>query len=58
MNGNKFAGLRKTEFKKLCKLPDGEVVGEVIKLNQTLYHNSLDVLKICILVRSNKRHLA
>jgi hypothetical protein len=58
MNGNKFAGLKRTEFKKLCKLPDGEVVGEVIRLNQTLYQNSLDVLKICTLVRSNKRHPA
>jgi len=58
MNGKKFAGLKRTEFKKLCKLSDGEVIGEVIRLNHTLYQNSLDVLKICTMVRSKKRHMA
>ncbi len=49
------AGLTVQDFRRLLKVPDKEVIGEVIRLNCTLYSNSLDVIKVCTRIKTQKR---
>lgn len=44
--------LSASDLKRLLRTSDGELIGEIIKLNKTSkYHNSLDVIRICSLLR-------
>jgi hypothetical protein len=50
--------LKAAHFKKLLRTPDQDLMGEVIRLNCTLYNNALDVVKVCVMVRENRQNLA
>lgn len=58
MKQKKLAGLKSKDFRRLLKVPDNEVVGEVIKLNCTIYSNSLDVLRVCSMIKMKRQSVA
>ncbi len=55
MDTEQLAGLKKTDFRKLLKVPEKEIVGEVIRLNCTIYANSLDVIRVCNIIRMKRK---
>ncbi len=48
--------LRAADLKKLLSIPEGDVLGEVIRLNCTYYGNGLDVLRVCTLVKERRQN--
>jgi hypothetical protein len=51
MDTKQLSGLRKKDFRKLLGIPDNEVMGEIIRLNCTVYSNGLDVIRVCTLIQ-------
>ena len=58
MKENCLAGLRKRDFDKLLRTPESELLGEIIRLNCTIYQNTLDVIKISSQIRVRKTRAA
>ncbi|MCA1751616.1 MAG: hypothetical protein ABR572_00795 [Cryomorphaceae bacterium] len=54
METKQLSGLHVSDFKKLMRIPENEIMGEVIRLNCTRYSNGLDVIRICTLIRQRK----
>jgi hypothetical protein len=51
MDTKQLSGLRQKDFRKLLGIPDNEVMGEIIRLNCTVYSNGLDVIRVCTLIQ-------
>lgn len=47
-------GLKRRDIKFLLKTPEEELVGEIIRLNCTIYQNTLDVIKVSLHIRNRK----
>ncbi len=46
--------LKKRHFKLLLNTPEEELMGEIIRLNCTIYQNALDVIKVSSHIRMRK----
>ena len=58
MNENCLAGLKKNDFNRLLQTPENELLGEIIRLNCTIYQNTLDVIKVSTQIRIRKTRAA
>lgn len=58
MKENNLAGLKQSDFKKLLSTPEHELLGEIIRLNCTIYQNTLDVIKVSSQIRIRKTRAA
>lgn len=58
MKQKNLSGLRKRDFEYLLKTPEEDLVGEIIRLNCTIYQNALDVVKVSMHIRKNRIRLA
>jgi hypothetical protein len=58
MKQNNLAGLKMEDFRRLLKVPDNEVVGEIIRLNCTIYGNSLDVIRVSSIIKMRRKTAA
>jgi hypothetical protein len=58
MNEQNSSGLKQADFQHLLKTPEPELLGEIIRLNHTIYANTLDVIKVCSIIRQKKRRVA
>ena len=47
-------GLKRRDFRFLLKTPEEELVGEIIRLNCTIYQNTLDVIKVSMHIRKRR----
>ena len=47
-------GLKRRDFQFLLKTPEEELLGEIIRLNCTIYQNALDVIKVSTHIRMRK----
>ncbi len=54
MTYREYTGLKSRDFKKLLRIPDSEILGEVIRLNCTVYSNGLDVIKVCTYIKESR----
>lgn len=48
-------GLKTRDFKRLLNVPESDIMGEIIRLNCTVYSNCLDVIKVCNFILENKQ---
>ena len=58
MRNTDRGGLKSRDFKKLLKTPEQELIGEIIRLNHTIYENTLDVLKVCSAIKMKRQKVA
>lgn len=58
MKQDSLEGLRQRDFNKLLKTPENELLGEIIRLNCTIYQNTLDVIKVNSQIRTRKTRVA
>lgn len=52
------SGLKHSDIQHLLKTPESELLGEIIRLNHTIYANTLDVIKVCTIIRKKKSRVA
>jgi hypothetical protein len=52
------SGLKQADLQHLLRTPESELLGEIIRLNHTIYSNTLDVIKVCTIIRQKKRRVA
>ena len=50
-------GLKRSHIKLLLKTPEEELLGEIIRLNCTIYQNALDVIKVSSHIRMQRSAL-
>ncbi len=58
MKQNNLTGLRTRDFKKLLITPEQDLLGEIIRLNCTVYANSLDVIKVSTHILQSRSNAA
>lgn len=51
-------GLKRSDFELLLKTPENDLLGEIIRLNCTIYQNTLDVIKVSTHIRLRKTRAA
>lgn len=51
----KASGLKRADLKYLLKTPESDLIGEIIRLNHTIYSNTLDVIKVCTIIRQRRK---
>lgn len=51
-------GLKRSDFELLLKTPEKDLLGEIIRLNCTIYRNTLDVIKVSTHIRIWKTRAA
>ncbi len=54
MEPSSSTGLLRQDIKRLLQTPESDLLGEIIRLNQTRYGNTLDVIRICTNIRSHQ----
>ena len=52
------SGLKKADIQHLLATPEADLLGEIIRLNHTIYSNTLDVIKVCSVIRRKRKHVA
>jgi hypothetical protein len=52
------SGLKKSDLQHLLTTPEADLLGEIIKLNHTIYSNTLDVIKVCSVIRTKRKRVA
>lgn len=58
MSEKSLSALTEKDFQNLLNTPERELLGEIIRLNCTIYSNSLDVIKVCTAIRLKRRRVA
>jgi hypothetical protein len=52
------SGLKQADIQHLLQTPEAELIGEIIRLNHTIYANTLDVIKVCTIIRKKRKRVA
>ena len=52
------SGLKQADIQHLLRTPEADLLGEIIKLNHTIYSNTLDVIKVCTIIRKKRKTVA
>ena len=52
------SGLKQADLQHLLTTPEADLLGEIIKLNHTIYSNTLDVIKVCSVIRKKRKRVA
>ncbi|MFT4846307.1 MAG: hypothetical protein ACJAZC_002882 [Cryomorphaceae bacterium] len=50
------SGLKRAHLQHLLTTPEADLIGEIIKLNHTIYSNTLDVIKVCSVIKKKRKH--
>ena len=58
MSEKSLSVLSEKHFQALLTIPESKLLGEIIRLNCTVYENSLDVIKISTAIRLRRRKVA
>lgn len=58
MSEKSLSVLTEKDFQALLNIPERELLGEIIRLNCTIYANSLDVIKVTTAIRLRRRKVA
>ncbi len=58
MSEKSLSALTEKDFQSLLNTPENELLGEIIRLNCTLYANGLDVIKVRTAIRLRQRKVA
>ena len=52
------SGLKQADLQHLLSTPEADLLGEIIRLNHTIYSNTLDVIKVCSVIRKKRKRVA
>ena len=58
MSEKSLSALSEKDFKTLLNIPERELLGEIIRLNCTIYANRLDVIKVTTAIRLRRKKVA